>query len=74
MAMAQLMQAHRLSELRLSMSGGHWEEGWGGAALVPPGVALWISTPRVWALLHGAHIGTSRYTSIPDIYRNQEAL
>ena len=45
-AMAQLMQAHRLSELRLSMSGGHWEEGWGGAALVPPGVALWISTPR----------------------------
>jgi hypothetical protein len=44
--MVQLMQAHSVAELRLSMTSGHWEDAvWGeaGAVGAPPGVSVWVA-------------------------------
>ena len=58
--MVQVLQAHRLSELRLSMSSGFWDaEAWGGAARVPPGLALSVATPGEGASAEASWDGAS---------------
>ena len=58
-SMVQLLQAHRLSELRLSMSSGYWREAWGGGGSVPPGVALSIDATEGEAAWSGASSAVS---------------
>lgn len=61
-AMVQLLQANRLSELRLSMSSGFWAEAWGGGASVPPGLALAL-TPETGATAEESWDGASSAVS-----------
>ena len=58
-SMVQLLQAHRLSELRLSMSSGYWREAWGGGGSVPPGLALSIDATEGEAAWSGASSAVS---------------
>ncbi len=62
-AMVQLLQAHRLSGLRLSMASGFWSEEWGGGASVPPGLALTIDAPEDAAVAEAAWTGASSAVS-----------
>jgi phosphatidylinositol glycan class T len=62
-AMVQLLQAHRLSGLQLSMTSGFWSEAWGGGAGVPPGLALTIDAPEDAAAAEAAWAGASSAVS-----------